>query len=159
MLLPALTSAPARAFFRSLPTIESLIPSLSCREIAGEAEPPIVEQLITPNALRQRGDFAIGRSRGVAPSAGACSARSVGPLAGFKFIAPQLNGEQRFPELKIEPWAANPSSPRCSCAARVANLIDYEGTLSRMELAQDDSTAFARRIVGSEVAPRSCSFC
>ena len=30
------------------------MPALSYRELAGQAEPPIVEQLITPNALRQR---------------------------------------------------------------------------------------------------------
>ena len=30
------------------------MPALSYRELAGEAHPPIVEQLIAPNALRQR---------------------------------------------------------------------------------------------------------
>ena len=30
------------------------MPALSYRELAGEADPPIVEQLIAPNALRQR---------------------------------------------------------------------------------------------------------
>ena len=30
------------------------MPRLSFAEIAGEAEPPVAEQLITPNALRQR---------------------------------------------------------------------------------------------------------
>jgi hypothetical protein len=30
------------------------MPALSYEEVAGEADPPIVEQLISPNALRQR---------------------------------------------------------------------------------------------------------
>ena len=30
------------------------MPALSYQELAGEAEPPMVEQLISPNALRQR---------------------------------------------------------------------------------------------------------
>ncbi|TBZ86155.1 hypothetical protein E0H56_27790 [Rhizobium leguminosarum bv. viciae] len=30
------------------------MPPLSYRELAGEAEPPIIEQILTPNALRQR---------------------------------------------------------------------------------------------------------
>jgi hypothetical protein len=30
------------------------MPALSYQELAGEADPPVVEQLITPNALRQR---------------------------------------------------------------------------------------------------------
>ena len=49
-----LTSEAARAFLASLPCVESLMPALCYRELAGEADPPIVEQLITPNALRQR---------------------------------------------------------------------------------------------------------
>ncbi len=49
-----LTSEAARAFIAELPTVESLMPALSLEEIAGEAEPPIVEQLVSPNALRQR---------------------------------------------------------------------------------------------------------
>ena len=49
-----LTSEAAHSFLASLPTVESLMPALTYRELAGEADPPIVEQLITPNALRQR---------------------------------------------------------------------------------------------------------
>jgi hypothetical protein len=30
------------------------MPALSYQELAGDAEPPVVEQLLTPNALRQR---------------------------------------------------------------------------------------------------------
>jgi hypothetical protein len=30
------------------------MPALSFAEIAGEAEPPVAEQLVSPNALRQR---------------------------------------------------------------------------------------------------------
>jgi hypothetical protein len=30
------------------------MPALSFHELAGEAEPPVAEQLITPKALRQR---------------------------------------------------------------------------------------------------------
>ncbi|MFO1128374.1 MAG: hypothetical protein U1E66_08115 [Rhodospirillales bacterium] len=49
-----LTSEAARAFVASLPTVESLMPALSYHQLAGDADPPIVEQLLTPNALRQR---------------------------------------------------------------------------------------------------------
>jgi hypothetical protein len=49
-----LTSGAALSFVASLPSVESLMPALSYRELAGEADPPIVEQLIAPNALRQR---------------------------------------------------------------------------------------------------------
>ena len=42
------------SFVGSLPAVESLMPALSYSELSGEADPPIVEQLITPNALRQR---------------------------------------------------------------------------------------------------------
>lgn len=52
--IAGLTSEAAQAFIASLPTIESLMPQLSYRELAGDAEPSVVEQLITPNALRQR---------------------------------------------------------------------------------------------------------
>lgn len=52
--IAGLTSAAARAFVERLPTVESLMPVLSYQELAGEADPPIVEQLVTPNALRQR---------------------------------------------------------------------------------------------------------
>jgi hypothetical protein len=49
-----LTSDAAKLFIESLPSVESLMPALSYEEMAGEADPPIVEQLLSPNALRQR---------------------------------------------------------------------------------------------------------
>jgi hypothetical protein len=50
----ALAGEAARNFIERLPTVESLMPALSYNELAGDADPPILEQLITPNALRQR---------------------------------------------------------------------------------------------------------
>jgi hypothetical protein len=47
-------SEEARAFIASLPTVEQLMQPLSYAAIAGPADPPIAEQLVTPNALRQR---------------------------------------------------------------------------------------------------------
>jgi hypothetical protein len=49
-----LTSDAARNFIEALPSIETLMPQLSFAQIAGEADPPVAEQLISPNALRQR---------------------------------------------------------------------------------------------------------
>jgi hypothetical protein len=49
-----LSSDAARAFVAALPTVESLMPALSYAAVAGEAEPPIAEQLVSSNALRQR---------------------------------------------------------------------------------------------------------
>jgi hypothetical protein len=49
-----LTSRTARTFLDHLPSVEKLMPALSYAELAGEADPPIVEQLVSPNALRQR---------------------------------------------------------------------------------------------------------
>jgi len=49
-----ITSDAAQAFIEQLPSIEKLMPQLSFAAIAGEAEPPIAEQLVSPNALRQR---------------------------------------------------------------------------------------------------------
>jgi hypothetical protein len=49
-----LTSEAARGFVDRLPRIETLMPRLSFAEVAGEADPPIAEQLVSPNALRQR---------------------------------------------------------------------------------------------------------
>jgi hypothetical protein len=49
-----LTSDAARQFIEKLPKIGSLMPQLSFAEIAGEADPPVAEQLVSPNALRQR---------------------------------------------------------------------------------------------------------
>jgi hypothetical protein len=54
LALAGLTSEAARAFVERLPTIESLMPALSYEDLAGDTDPPVVEQLITPNALRQR---------------------------------------------------------------------------------------------------------
>jgi hypothetical protein len=52
--LAGLTSEAARLFIEKLPGIETLMPPLSFAEVAGEAEPPVAEQLISSNALRQR---------------------------------------------------------------------------------------------------------
>jgi hypothetical protein len=49
-----LTSDAARGFIEALPSIDTLMPALSYSEIAGEADPPIVEQLVSSNALRQQ---------------------------------------------------------------------------------------------------------
>ncbi len=54
LALAGLTSEAAREFLAKLPSVESLMPALSFRELVGEADPPIAEQLISPNALRQR---------------------------------------------------------------------------------------------------------
>lgn len=54
LAVAGLTSEAARSFLGRLPGIETLMPKLSYAEIAGEAEPPVVEQLVSPNALRQR---------------------------------------------------------------------------------------------------------
>ncbi|MGO6787609.1 hypothetical protein ACC791_27955 [Rhizobium ruizarguesonis] len=52
--LAGLTSEAARAFMANLPAVDTLMPSLSYQEIAGESDTPVVEQMLTPNALRQR---------------------------------------------------------------------------------------------------------
>jgi hypothetical protein len=49
-----LTSDAARSFLERLPSVEKLMPALSYAEVAGEAEPPIAEQLVSSNAQRQR---------------------------------------------------------------------------------------------------------
>jgi hypothetical protein len=54
LALDGCTSEMARAFIESLPAIDMLMPRLSYSAIAREADPPVVEQLLTPNALRQR---------------------------------------------------------------------------------------------------------
>jgi hypothetical protein len=54
LALAGLTSDAAKGFIEKLPGIETLMPGLSYAEVAGEAEPPVVEQLLSPNALRQR---------------------------------------------------------------------------------------------------------
>ena len=52
--LSGLTTEAARQFVEALPKIEALMPRLTFAEVAGEAEPPVAEQLVSPNALRQR---------------------------------------------------------------------------------------------------------
>jgi hypothetical protein len=52
--LGGLTSDAAKLFVETLPKIETLMPALSFAEIAGEADPPIAEQLLSSNALRQQ---------------------------------------------------------------------------------------------------------
>jgi hypothetical protein len=52
--LAGLTSDAARAFIERLPGVETLMQRLSFAEVAGEAEPPVAEQLVSSNALRQR---------------------------------------------------------------------------------------------------------
>jgi hypothetical protein len=69
--LAGLTSDAARGFIEALPSIESLMPALSYSEIAGEADPPVVEQLVSPNALRQqryRQRQALRRNANVTPA-------------------------------------------------------------------------------------------
>jgi hypothetical protein len=50
----ALTSEAAKSFVEKLPSIASLMPALSFQDFCGQAKPPIVEQLVSPNALRQQ---------------------------------------------------------------------------------------------------------
>jgi len=54
LALAGLSSEAARGFIDKLPAIEKLMPKLTFAEVAGEADPPIAEQLISSNALRQR---------------------------------------------------------------------------------------------------------
>jgi hypothetical protein len=54
LAVAGLTSQAARTFVAALPAVDKLMPALSYSEIAGETDPPIAEQLVTPNALRQR---------------------------------------------------------------------------------------------------------
>jgi hypothetical protein len=54
LAVAGLTSESALAFVARLPTVKTLMPALSFEAIAGEADPPLVEQLVSPNALRQR---------------------------------------------------------------------------------------------------------
>jgi len=49
-----LASDAARQFIERLPSVEALMPLLSFPEIADQADPPIAEQLVSPNALRQQ---------------------------------------------------------------------------------------------------------
>jgi hypothetical protein len=52
--LSGLTSQAALRLIEGLPPIETHLPRLSFAEVAGETEPPVAEQLISPNTLRQR---------------------------------------------------------------------------------------------------------
>ncbi|NRP22392.1 hypothetical protein LPJGGPFB_05651 [Ensifer adhaerens] len=52
--MAGLTSEAAHAFLATLPSVDSLMPELSYEAIAGESDPPIIEQILTPNAIRQR---------------------------------------------------------------------------------------------------------
>ena len=54
LAVAGLASDAAKAFIDALPSVEELMKPLSFAEIAGEADPPITEQLVSPNALRQR---------------------------------------------------------------------------------------------------------
>jgi hypothetical protein len=54
LAISGLTSDAARRFIEQLPSVEKLMPALSFGEVAGEADPPVAEQLVTSNALRQR---------------------------------------------------------------------------------------------------------
>ncbi|MBB3318950.1 hypothetical protein FHT77_004859 [Rhizobium sp. BK181] len=52
--IAGLSSEAARAFIARMPSVESLMPQLSYEAVAGRSDPPLVEQILTPNALRQR---------------------------------------------------------------------------------------------------------
>jgi hypothetical protein len=54
LAVAGLTSDAAKAFIEHLPSIETLMPALSFEEVAGPADPPVAEQLVSPGALRQR---------------------------------------------------------------------------------------------------------
>ena len=54
-------SEASKPFADALPSVERLMRPLSLAAIAGEADPPIAEQLVSPNALRQRRVTARGR--------------------------------------------------------------------------------------------------
>jgi hypothetical protein len=54
LAIAGVTSDAARGFLERLPSIETLMPALSFAEVAGEADPPIAEQLVSSNTLRQR---------------------------------------------------------------------------------------------------------
>ena len=54
LAIAGLSSDMARQFIEKLPAVSELMPKLSYAELAGEAEPPIAEQLVRPNTLRQR---------------------------------------------------------------------------------------------------------
>jgi hypothetical protein len=64
LAIAGLTSDAARAFIEKLPTVETLMPALSYQDMAGESDPPIVEQILTPGAYRL---LTIAREQGTIP--------------------------------------------------------------------------------------------
>ena len=52
--MSGLTTDAAKGFIERLPSVETLMPPLSFEAIAGEADPPVAEQLVSSGALRQR---------------------------------------------------------------------------------------------------------
>jgi hypothetical protein len=54
LAVSGLTSDAARGFIETLPLIDDLMPRLSFADVAGEANPPVAEQLLSSNALRQQ---------------------------------------------------------------------------------------------------------
>ncbi|HEY8124554.1 MAG TPA: hypothetical protein VIF88_03930 [Methylocystis sp.] len=54
LAMTGLSSDAARGFVERLPPIESLMPQLSFAEVAGKADPPVAERLVSSNALRQQ---------------------------------------------------------------------------------------------------------
>ena len=54
LAVAGLTSDAGQRFLEQLPKIETLMPRLTFAEVAGEANPPIAEQLVSSHALRQR---------------------------------------------------------------------------------------------------------
>jgi hypothetical protein len=54
LAVAGLTSDAGQQFVEQLPKIETLMPRLSFGEVAGQAEPPIAEELVSSHALRQR---------------------------------------------------------------------------------------------------------
>jgi hypothetical protein len=54
LAIAGLTSEAARSFVEALQSVDALMARLSFSEIAGEAEPPIAERLVSSNALRRQ---------------------------------------------------------------------------------------------------------
>jgi hypothetical protein len=54
LAVTGITSDAGRRFVEALPKIEALMPRLSFSEVAGDAQPPVAEQLVSSHALRQR---------------------------------------------------------------------------------------------------------
>ena len=55
LAVSGLTTDAAHGFVEALPSIDDLMPKLSFAEVAGEAQPPVAERLLSSNALRQQG--------------------------------------------------------------------------------------------------------